>query len=246
MSDEDPKSEDLYASYRVGEEEAQTDGGEREARWFARRFILRELEGAPKGAVLELGAGYGLVVDALQRLGCADVRGIDGSASQVSQALRRGVQVELIDGLSALRSEPEGSLSGIVALDVLEHLPLEECIEWMRLTRSRLVVGGRLIVRVPNGAGLFGPEVRWGDVTHRRAFTRSSLEQLFRLGGLTPLRFLPVRPPVFGLASGARHGAWRVIETALRVCYAAETGRRNGIFTRCLVAVAERREPKRS
>jgi len=228
---------DAYAAYRVL---YAARAGDRTTELFVRRYVATELSADRSGLVLEVGSGTGESVRALRTLGWTNVRGSDLSQAQVDESARRGVEIELGGAVEVLRRQSPDSVSGIIALDVLEHLPDDELESFSRLCASRLGADGRLVVRVPNGAGAFGGAVRYGDLTHRRAFTEQSLRQLFAMVGLRPVAFRPCRPLVHGVMSAGRWLAWLGCEAMLRFAHAAETGTHRALVTRNIVAVARR------
>ena len=232
----------FYSSYRVGGVEPSPDDSGREAAaLFARTYLLDELERKKAEPVLELGAGCGWTLVALRNAGFVNCRGVDISPSQLAIARSCGIAVEELDALAALRNAERGSLGAVIALDLLEHLPSAELVECVRLVASRLQPDGVFVLRVPNGAGLFGGVVRYGDLTHEQAFTDSSLRQLLATAGLDKVRTRPCRPLVHGAMSATRYVLWRAVEAAISFANAAESGQwRGGIFTRNLIASARR------
>ena len=231
---------DMYAAYefRVRQSRPATSN---DAELFAHRHIIPKLLGLEAEPLLEIGAGTGRVLATLKAAGFANVRGVDSSKYQVSVARTAGIEVELVDGLDALAQQQEGRLSAVLAIDVLEHLPRETCLRCLALSARALRPGGVLIARVPNGAALFGAAIRYGDITHERAFTAAMIRETMMLAGFSSVAVKPVRPLVHGAVSLLRYAIWMVVETGLRVADAAETGeRRGGIYTRNLVACGTR------
>lgn len=136
-------------------------------------------------SVLEFGAGWGRNLLALQRLGCRKFWGVDVSEEQVSVARSLG-----LTSVAAIRTGEDilSRFSGckfdlILAFDVLEHMSLNEILQFSELVPQLLRRGGLLGIQVPNDLAPLNP-IRAGDVTHLRAFTCQSVEQLFRLSGL--------------------------------------------------------------
>jgi len=54
-----------------------------------------------------------------------------------------------------LRSRPEGSLGAIISTQVVEHLELDDLIELLELSVTRLRPGGVFIAETPNPGALF-------------------------------------------------------------------------------------------
>ena len=80
--------------------------------------------GAPDKPVLDLGCGRGEWLEALREQGLA-ARGIDLNSCNIDLCRRIGLDVELADALTALRNCPDGSLGGVTAFHLVEHLPLK-------------------------------------------------------------------------------------------------------------------------
>ena len=228
---------DAYSSYGYTTGSAIPDPAP--ALLFARKFLVPALTSVTDRPIVELGAGTGTTLLALKRLGFDRIQGCDVSPSQVELAVSVGARVELADGLAYLGSLPRASLGAIVALDVLEHLGDEQFREWLDMAQSRLSPGAVLVARVPNGEGLFGGAIRYGDLTHRRAFTAASMRQALGPAGFCRIDSRPCRPLVHGLPSALRSAVWAVVETGLRLASFSESGMWSGsIFTRNLVVVA--------
>jgi SAM-dependent methyltransferase len=228
---------DPYRSYDYTKGQASRDRAP--ALLFARKFLVPALTGLSGRPIVELGAGTGSTLLALRHLGFDRVQGCDASPSQLALATAVGAGVELADGLAYLASLPRASLGAVVALDVLEHLEEEQLRDWLLMARSRLGPGSVMVARVPNGEGLFGGAIRYGDLTHRRAFTAASMRQVLGPAGFDLIDCRPCRPIPHGLPSALRSAVWAVVETGLRVASFSETGSwRDSIFTRNLVVTA--------
>jgi SAM-dependent methyltransferase len=103
--------------------------------------------------VLDVGCGRGELLSALAERGVAG-SGVDLDAGMVAEARAAGLDVTAGDGVAHLRSLPEGSLGSIIAVHVVEHLPLAALIELLELAASRLRPGGILVAETPNPASL--------------------------------------------------------------------------------------------
>jgi hypothetical protein len=97
------------------------------------------------------------------------------------------------------------------------------------------------VVQVPNGESPFFGRIRYGDITHELAFTRSSMIQVLNMIGFEDIRVRPV-PPVPETAKGRlRLPLWKLVELFYQTLLFAEVGRARGIVTMDLIAVGHTR-----
>jgi SAM-dependent methyltransferase len=140
------------------------------------------LLGAPRGSLLDLGAGRGRFVAAARRAGW-DASGIEPSARGVA-AGAAAYQVELQRGTLA---DAAGSFDAVSLWHVLEHL--DDPGEAVGLAGALLAPGGALLIGVPNlgsAQSRIGRE-RWFHLDlprHRTHFTRAGLRALLARHGL--------------------------------------------------------------
>lgn len=111
----------------------------------------------PSDRVVEFGCGTGRLI-AMPLLGWGyDVVGVDLDQASVEhgrEMLRRaGLDPEALM-VSDLREAP-GQFDVVVASEVLEHLGDQDLRTSLEAAREKLRPGGRLLVTVPNGYGLF-------------------------------------------------------------------------------------------
>lgn len=232
--------DDLYQSYRVFDSVVSTTNPEAED-LFTKAHLLPHLATLRDELILEIGAGDGRTLRALKRAGFKNATGTDMSPYQVARAHELGSEIELGDAIEALRARSTASVGAIVALDVLEHLPLEYLLSLLEIARDRLRPGGVFIARVPNGESPFGGSILHGDITHLRAFTKRSLIQVFALQGFESVHVFPIRPIVHGPVSAIRAGLWMVVEALARTALAAESGTFDSLHTRNVLSVAKKR-----
>jgi len=132
---------------------------------FERRFrgdpeeVLRTLEErygavlADHPPVLDVGCGRAELLELMKERGVPAL-GVDTDPSMVAEARARGLEVHQQDAVSYLRSCPEHSIGAIIATHVVEHLALDELIELLELSATRLKPGGVLIAETPNPQSL--------------------------------------------------------------------------------------------
>lgn len=132
---------------------------------FERRFrgdpevVVRTLEErygallADSPPVLDVGCGRAELLELLKERGVPAL-GVDTDPSMVAEARARGLEVHQQDAVSYLRSCPERSIGAIIATHVVEHLALDELIELLELSATRLQPGGVFIAETPNPQSL--------------------------------------------------------------------------------------------
>lgn len=194
-------------------------------------------------SALDLGAGQGELVEALQRLGFSSVAGVELSLSQVQEAQAHGCTgVHHGDALDTLRSLPDQSLDLVSCFDVFEHLSHEVCATWFAEIQRVLRPCGRLIGHVPNGLSPFCGAVYWGDLTHLWCPVPESMQVFCRARGLQWIGAYENIGASPGMKGRLRNLAWRGVRAILASASTVETGR-SGFslpWSRTFLFVAER------
>jgi 2-polyprenyl-3-methyl-5-hydroxy-6-metoxy-1,4-benzoquinol methylase len=153
------------------------------------------LDALPAGSpVLDVGCGGGILLSWIAGKPNLAIAGVDSSPGQIEAARRALPEAELHcgDGLEFLERHPE-SFRAILCFDVLEHVAGDDrLLAWVHAARRALLPEGFFLCRVPNGANLAAGYVRYIDLTHRRAFTSTSLLQLLELA-FDRAEILPIR-----------------------------------------------------
>jgi SAM-dependent methyltransferase len=144
-------------------------------------YLVRLLRshGVAGGRVLDVGAGYGFFLEALERAGY-EAHGIEVAPHAVEQARRRTHAQVIQQGAEEPFPFPDDHFAAITLLDVIEHLPhypvtLASC-------RRCLHPGGKLFVITLNAHSLARPLLgrRWAwyqDPTHVHMFSPRMLQQ---------------------------------------------------------------------
>lgn len=157
-------------------------------------WIYETLEPYLRGAVLEVGSGYGIFSDVLlQHRGSIVATDYDPRSVAVLErrfAGQLGVKIahlDILDAASASTLAGEVRVDTVVSLNVLEHL--EDDVKALRNMRRLLPAGGRVVLFVPALEELFGSLDRLAG--HFRRYDRTLLEERLRRAGLRPvvLRF---------------------------------------------------------
>jgi SAM-dependent methyltransferase len=210
---------------------------------YLKKLIRSHFPTDRRCAILDLGCGHGALIHFVRRAGYTNIRGVDGSPEQVADARRLGIEgVEEGDLLAALATQESESLDLVVAFDVIEHFTRDELLGFVDQVRRVLRPEGRWIIHTPNGESPFSGRMRYGDLTHELAFTRTSICQLLHSSGFSKVQCFEDAPVPHGLKSVIRWVVWKVIRSGLRVYLAAETGDTAGdaIFSQNFLIVAEK------
>lgn len=192
-------------------------------------------------AILDAGCGHGSMLYVLGQWGYTDVHGIDISEEQSAIASKSFPNAVCGDVFGYLE-ENEGHFGLITALDLIEHFDLDGASRFLNLCRRALVPGGHLILQTPNGAGLRGNVLLWGDVTHQRVYAPSAMEQLLLLHGFDAVQFRELGPVCHGPVSACRWLAWRGLRSIIRLIDFIEVGRTPSIHTRNMLVRAQKSE----
>lgn len=210
---------------------------------YLREVVSRYFPANKSAEILDLGCGHGALLHFAHKAGYLAARGIDVSVEQVETAARLGIPgVEQGDLMATLGSLSAESVDLVVAFDVIEHFTKDELVDFIDAVYRVLKPGGAWLIHTPNAGSPFVGAVRYGDITHEQAFTRTSIEQVLRASGFRAVASYECAPVVHGAASRLRGWLWRGVRFALRAIDAIETGDtgRAAIYTRNFLALARK------
>jgi 2-polyprenyl-3-methyl-5-hydroxy-6-metoxy-1,4-benzoquinol methylase len=163
----------------------------------------------PRGneRVLEIGPGFGELLEFLRSRGLKQIEAIDIDADMVAALQSRGFEnVRCVEDASADLQSRGGQYDCVIARHVLEHLDPASGLELLLATFESLAPGGRVIIEVPNMANFItAPYARWADYTHRNGFTHESLTAALSQAGFEVTQSFGIARPVRSLAELA---AW--------------------------------------
>ncbi len=147
--------------------------------------------------VVEIGPGKGALQDMLREAGVRSVS-IEVCEAYAISLAKRGHTCHFAHDVPVTLAElaRDGEAIGVVvAVDVLEHLTLEEGTKLLRAVSSVLAPGGACILQVPNAAGLFGMATYAADPTHVMAYSEHSLPKVLHASGFTHTDVFPLALP---------------------------------------------------
>jgi SAM-dependent methyltransferase len=205
--------------------------------------IRQYLPGNRESIILDLGCGHGAFLYFLRKNGYTRARGVDVSAEQVALAKSLGIEdVVHADLLHFLAKTESSTVDFVLLFDIIEHLNRDELFGTLDEIYRVLRTGGRCLIHLPNGEGLFGMAIRYGDLTHEHCLTRISATQLLSTIGFSRVEAHEEKPVVHGLTSLIRRIIWDLGTLGPRLLLAAETGDTRAILSRNLLIVAEKGE----
>ena len=133
--------------------------------------------------VVDIGCGRGELLDLLREAG-VDARGIDVNDEMVGLCSDRGLRCERADGLAFLESQPDGSLGGLTAIQVVEHLEPSYLMRFLECAHQKLAPGAPMVLETINAAcwsAFFDSYLR--DLTHARPLHPDTLKYLVQASG---------------------------------------------------------------
>ena len=121
-----------------------------------------------RSRVLDLGSGRGTFLELLRDSSIGGY-GVDLDPRMTEHIRERGLEGETADGLAHLRSLSDGSVDGLYARHVAEHILPGELVAVLRECRRVLQPGSPIVFVTPNPATLtVGAHTFWLDPSHRR------------------------------------------------------------------------------
>lgn len=149
-------------------------------------------ESAP---VVDLGCGRGEFLDMLKREG-VDAHGVESNAAQARACRERDLDVVDGDLVEFLRLQAEGSLGGVFASQVVEHLPPPVLQRMLGESYRALRPGGLMVLETVNPRSVTGLlEVFNRDLTHEKPLHPETLRFLTAAVGFAEAR-IALRSPV--------------------------------------------------
>lgn len=167
-------------SYKYVGFEDQFRGSQHEIRARLEAYVPL-FEGASD--VLDIGCGRGEFLDLLRARGVT-ARGIDLNDEMAAVGRGRGLDATTGDALSYLMVQPDGSLGGLFAAQVVEHLEPDYLMKLLETAYHKLRPGSKIILETINPAcwyAFFSSYIR--DITHVQPLHPDTLQYLLVASG---------------------------------------------------------------
>ena len=132
--------------------------------------------------ILDIGCGRGEMLELLKQHEIP-ARGIDLNDDMVLACQNKGLAVVHAEALDHLRGLPDGSLSGIISCQLVEHLPSDVLIEFARLCFDKAAKGARVILETVNPGSVIAMRDFYLDLTHERPIPPHALSFLLEAVG---------------------------------------------------------------
>lgn len=144
--------------------------------------------------VVDIGCGRGEFL-ALLREARVTARGVDTNREMIAEARARGLDAVEGDALDFLRSVPDGSLGGVMASQVIEHLEPSYVVNLLSVAFEKLQPGAPIVVETLNPAcwlAFFSSYVR--DFTHVWPVHPDTLHYLLQASGFSRVEIKYTEP----------------------------------------------------
>lgn len=148
--------------------------------------------------VLDIGPGRGEMLSTMKEFGYTNIMSVDISPSVVEYCRAKGYQCELAESTEQWLSMHKNEFELITLLDVLEHIPKDRLIRFVKACYDALTETGRIIIEVPNLQSPEGFLHRYNDITHEVGFVEHTLGQVLMTVGFKEYRFYPFEEFVEG------------------------------------------------
>lgn len=164
---------------------------------YYRANYLSRLPEDRAARILCISCGPGYLVDLLRTEGYTNVLGLDSDAKMIETARKRDLPCRQERAFEFLQATAE-RYDVIVPEQELNHLTLDETLEFLELCRSRLSPGGKVIAYGLNGANpMVGAENLSHNIDHFNTYTEYSLNQVLNLAGFSRTEVFPLKLYVF-------------------------------------------------
>jgi O-antigen chain-terminating methyltransferase len=144
--------------------------------------------------VLDLGCGRGEFLALLREAG-VEARGVDADADMVAYARGEGLEVEQADAVAHLEAVEPGSLGGVFAAQLVEHLPPPALARLLGLAHAALRADGMLVLETINPLSPLALRNYFADLTHAQPLVPETLELLVAGAGFRDAQIRYANPP---------------------------------------------------
>lgn len=159
------------------------------------------MQSGKKIRILEFGPGLGLLAEQILKYSANieyHITDIDEAILNELHLKNGSIVPHHITSLTDFKKHFDDTFDIIIAIDVWEHLPNNDLIEYTNSTINLLNDTGIFIAQVPNWGCPFAPNnIYASDITHQNMFNENSAKQLLLMSGLDEscIEILPYKFP---------------------------------------------------
>jgi 2-polyprenyl-3-methyl-5-hydroxy-6-metoxy-1,4-benzoquinol methylase len=144
--------------------------------------------------VLEIGAGRGELQELFRKSGIESY-GLELDSAMVERCLEKGLTVRAEEGLSHMTALDNGSLGGVVAIQVVEHLSKGELISLFELCLSKVRSSGKVVFETINTASLSALcQNYFRDPSHKVPLHPETMQTMMEYAGFRVLEVRKLSP----------------------------------------------------
>lgn len=135
--------------------------------------------------VLDVGCGRGEVLELFREAGIP-AKGIDLNPSMIEVCRDRGLEATMADAVGYLETQPDASVGGVLAIQVVEHLEAAYLSRFLELAFHKLTPGATMVLETINPTcwvAFFESYIR--DMSHRWPLHPDTLEFLVAAHGFS-------------------------------------------------------------
>jgi 2-polyprenyl-3-methyl-5-hydroxy-6-metoxy-1,4-benzoquinol methylase len=205
-----------------------------------KKWYLSLLRSFSKNAnIIELGCGSGYILQFLKHEGFQNLYGIDISVEQIEKAKAKGLNTDVKSVFDFFETN-KTKYDIVLALDFIEHFEKNELLNLFAGINKILNENGILIIRTPNGQGLFPGRNIYGDLTHLTIFNPNSLTQILHFAGFYDIKFYETGPVIKNLKGFIRFILWQTIRIFIKAVRIVETGGSEKIYTQDFICTCKK------
>ncbi|MBD3273442.1 methyltransferase domain-containing protein, partial [Candidatus Dependentiae bacterium] len=138
--------------------------------------------------ILDVGCGTGLTMLALKKWGYKNIEGVEIDKKQFESCKKKNLDVKMTDDTIKFLEKRKRKYDLVLALDVLEHIPVKMQINFTTSIYKSLKSKGIFIAIVPNANSVVACRFRYIDWTHKTTFTELSIDFLLRNSGFDTIK----------------------------------------------------------
>lgn len=139
--------------------------------------------------ILDIGVGRGEMLTCFKKWGYKNYFGIDISPSTIDFCQSIGLNCQCVHDSNDYLRKNQNRYHLITLTDVLEHIPREFVIQFLKDIKNALVDDGIVIIQIPNLQSPDGFLHMYNDITHACGYIEHSLAQVLIAAGFQRFTF---------------------------------------------------------